>query len=277
MNESLLVVLFLALAGIAAGQQNCYIKCDADQLSGSSPQAVQRQGPPGKRGPHGPAGMKGEKGNPGEFYSDADELLELKNKFGSLFELTTQLQQNFTSKQLQLEAELNAAKDELDIVNNLLSGSRVCAVGVADSGIIADHQLSASSTYSNDYTPQHARLRLTSGAGAWTVSKGNRRVGEWLQVDLEVATRLTGVATQGSFRAHAEYVTSYKIEFKTEDSKPFNVITDDENNIKIFPGNTDYNTIVLNKFDKAITARYFRILPTTWNNWPALRIELYIC
>ena len=61
MNESLLVVLFLALAGVAAGQQNCYIKCDADQLSGSSPQAVQRQGPPGKRGPHGPAGMKGEK------------------------------------------------------------------------------------------------------------------------------------------------------------------------------------------------------------------------
>ena len=52
-------------------------------------------------------------GNPGEFYSDADELLELKNKFGSLFELTTQLQQNFTSKQLQLEAELNAAKGKL--------------------------------------------------------------------------------------------------------------------------------------------------------------------
>ena len=51
----------------------------------------------------------------------------------------------------------------------------MCAVGVADSGIIADHQLSASSTNSNNYTPQHGRLRLTSGKGAWTVSKGNRR------------------------------------------------------------------------------------------------------
>lgn len=210
------------------------------------------------------------------------ELSELKIGFEKLFKLATELQNNLTAsrqKQSRLEQELNSTNERLLILENASSAGEACPVGIADSDVIRDDQLSASSVYDHRYTPQHGRLHSSKGAGAWTVSRGNRRVGQWLQVDLGKSVSVIAVATQGSYLNPFEYVTSYKIEHKLYGSHRFRAVRDDQENIKIFTGNAngESGTVVKHSFDAAVTGRYFRIIPLTWNNWPSLRFELYTC
>ena len=44
---------------------------------------------------------------------------------------------------------------------------------------------------------------------------------------------------------------------------------------KIFPGNSDQNTIVYNRLPEAMTCRYVRLLPVTWKSSISMRMELY--
>ncbi|XP_031554820.1 uncharacterized protein LOC116291753 isoform X2 [Actinia tenebrosa] len=42
-----------------------------------------------------------------------------------------------------------------------------------------------------------------------------------------------------------------------------------------FTGNTDSNTVVKNVLDYPVLVRYIRFIPTTYNSWKALRVEVY--
>jgi len=257
----IVVVLSLVVVGdhLVSGQQLCYSQTACEGHYSGRTQATQLQGPPGKQGPNGPVGGKGEKGEAGKFYSDADELEQLKTKFRIM-------------------------EDQLKTTNNLLSetrkilsseGSELCPVGIADRSIITNNQMSASSYHSSSYLPHYGRLHSTAGQGSW--ASKTAVVGEWIQVDLEKNMRITGIATQGCFLHSREYAATFKINYKLDGQQSFKEITDDEGNLKIFIGNTDHNSVVKNTFDNAVTARYFRVLPLTWLQFGTLRFELYTC
>ena len=46
---------------------------------------------------------------------------------------------------------------------------------------------------------------------------------------------------------------------------------------QVFTANSDRDTVVEHAFSPVIIARYLRVLPTEWNERPALRMELYGC
>lgn len=74
-------------------------------------------------------------------------------------------------------------------------------------------QLSASSQYNYNHGPDRGRLnqRNTRGrTGAWVAKARNTK--QWLQVDFERKTTLTGIATQGRYEA-AQWVTSYIVKY----------------------------------------------------------------
>ena len=67
-----------------------------------------------------------------------------------------------------------------------------------ESGAIADSQITASSEWSVNCSPKHARLhtkKVGNGFGCWASLKND--LNQWLQVDLGKITSVTHVATQG--------------------------------------------------------------------------------
>merc|ERR1739838_631147 len=161
---------------------------------------------------------------------------------------------------------------------NYMATCSVRAAGIENSAIIEDHQLTSSSHHPySGFEPRFGRLHSTTGQG-WLMSRP-WRVGEWLQVDLESNRKILGVATQGYRGLSCCYVTTYKLEVKKEEQQSFDTISDDEGNVKIFNGNVagDADTVVKNELDQPIIARFVRISPLTWEDYPVLRWELYLC
>jgi len=216
-----------------------------------------KRGANGKRGPNGLPAARGEKGEAGECRSDAEALASLAKKYEHLLNLSMKLQ------------------SELTYMSNTCS---VSTAGIQYSNIIEDRQLTASSNGVDRlrYQPRFGRLHSTVGAG-WLMSSPFR-VGEWLQVDLEKNRRIFGVATQGGQGISWNYVKKYKIQYKKEGQESFDTMQDDEGNEKIFKGNVyGADLTVKNNFDQPFTARYVRIFPITWNDFPVIRWELLVC
>lgn len=238
-------------------QRSCCTHCKGQQLGLSAPQAKRLQGPRGKQGPIGHPGVQGEKGEDGAFYSDAKALAMLTTKYENLLSLTMEL------------------KSQLHYTANKCS---VSAVGIANSAIIEDWQLSSSSSFSDNFVPRYGRLHSTTKQG-WLMSSPYR-VGQWLQVDLKNNRKIIGVATQGETGNNCCHVYNYKILYKEEGQQHFDTIRDDEGNEKQFYGNywDDYaNQVKKNNFDEPITARWVRISPIYWRTYPYLRWELLVC
>ena len=47
--------------------------------------------------------------------------------------------------------------------------------------------------------------------------------------------------------------------------------------VQVLVGNKDNDSVVSNRLNQSITARFLRILPTKWNNRISLRMEIYGC
>ena len=76
-----------------------------------------------------------------------------------------------------------------------------------ENGKIGNDQISASSHY-NGIPPSFARLnRIGKGWAA-----GSRNTNQWLQVDFQQTSIITGISTQGLGPLN-QYVTAYKISF----------------------------------------------------------------
>ena len=85
-------------------------------------------------------------------------------------------------------------------------------MGMEDKRILPG-QLRASSSYTYKYGPDRARLNQyarTGRTGAWVAK--NRRVGEWLQIDLDQRCTVNGIATQGRRGAH-QWVKTYTMAY----------------------------------------------------------------
>ncbi|XP_062906834.1 coagulation factor V isoform X1 [Mobula hypostoma] len=145
--------------------------------------------------------------------------------------------------------------------------------------IISDDQITASSFQSSwwgSWPPQLARLDLSGRINAWKSDELNEN--QWLQVNLRKKMKITGIITQGakSFTT-TMFVQSYAVHFSF-DGKIWIPYTDQSSrNEKIFVGNTDGYGHRKNYISPPILATYIRIIPKSWYNSIALRVEFIGC
>ena len=90
---------------------------------------------------------------------------------------------------------------------------------------ITDRQISASSELDANHAAHQGRLHFretSTKAGSWSVPAKNLNSLQWLQVDLNQLTNVTGVATQGRNNTnvwrgnHSQWVTAYKLQFSED-------------------------------------------------------------
>lgn len=94
---------------------------------------------------------------------------------------------------------------------------------------IPDSAMVASSEYNLYYGAERARLReVTEGnyIGGWSPKAAN--TGEWIQIDLGKNTKVTRIATQGSYSVNW-WITSYSLSFKVHGGS-----YESYNNVQVF-------------------------------------------
>eukprot|EP00057_Strongylocentrotus_purpuratus_P010035 XP_011664509.1 PREDICTED: LOW QUALITY PROTEIN: lactadherin [Strongylocentrotus purpuratus] len=146
-------------------------------------------------------------------------------------------------------------------------------IGIED-GRIGTSSLSASSCWDINHCVARSRLNQPEeGAlrGAWSASRND--VNQWIQVDLSATFEVTGVITQGRNYSYEDWVTSYQISYSI-DGQDWTMVEDYEEGPKIFPGNSDRDSLVENGISPPLTARFIRLHPVTWHRHISLRWEL---
>ncbi|XP_053316734.1 discoidin, CUB and LCCL domain-containing protein 1 [Spea bombifrons] len=120
------------------------------------------------------------------------------------------------------------------------------------------------------------RAQLNSPGVSWASSHQAER--EWLEIDLGEKKKITGIVTTGSTLPNFNfYVKSYVISFRKDGPKwrlYKGVISSEE---KLLAGNSNNMGQTRNNFIPPIVARYLRIVPQTWHQRIALKVELVGC
>lgn len=143
-----------------------------------------------------------------------------------------------------------------------------------ESGEISSEQITASSQYNSNWSPERSRLNYQENG--WTPSDDTVR--EWIQVDLGFLRFITAIGTQGAISKETRkhyYVRSFKVDLSSngedwvpvkEGSKP-----------KIFQGNHNPTEEVHAVLPRQTLARYVRIRPMSWEQGICMRFEIYGC
>jgi len=140
---------------------------------------------------------------------------------------------------------------------------------------LGDWMMVASSEWNHLFGATNAKLDFTGGsgrAGAWSSRKNDRN--QWLQVTFDREMKVTRVSIQGRYDSD-QWVRSFTLEY-TKDG--ISNITYKENGVvKLFPGNSDRNTIVSHKLAIPIDGLGIRFRPKTWYGHISMRVGLYGC
>ncbi|XP_078346319.1 LOW QUALITY PROTEIN: SCO-spondin-like [Oculina patagonica] len=142
---------------------------------------------------------------------------------------------------------------------------------------IPDSSIKANYEYNAAHGASNARLNHVAGdgkKGAWTALF--KEQGQWIQVDLGSITKVTKIGTQGRSDA-AQWVTEYKVSYSFDDGYFQFYKHDPDGAERIFNGNSDQNSVVVETLDPPIIARFIRLLPVNYYGWMSLRMELYGC
>ena len=85
-----------------------------------------------------------------------------------------------------------------------------------ENGKIRDNQIIASSQHNYGHRAQNGRLNFRAGSGktgAWSSQRNNRK--QWLQVDFQRPTIITGISTQGR-QDYTQFIKSYSISLSND-------------------------------------------------------------
>ncbi|XP_078374637.1 uncharacterized protein LOC144658156 [Oculina patagonica] len=158
-------------------------------------------------------------------------------------------------------------------VMKLTVATGVCgAVGVEDRNTIPDARITASTFINSHVYPYYGRLNENRGNRVWCPRTTSDRT-DYLQVDMGAVHSVCAVATQGHGTG-SFWTTSYKVHLST-DEVTWNVYK--ENNVeKVFPGNTDRQTIVKHSLSTDVKARFVRFYPFTHKSHPCMRVEIFV-
>ncbi|KAM9719937.1 neuropilin-1a-like [Menidia menidia] len=143
-----------------------------------------------------------------------------------------------------------------------------------ESGEISSDQISASSQYNSNWSPQRSRLNYQENG--WTPSDDTMR--EWIQVDLGFLRFITAIGTQGAISKETRkhyYVRSYKVDLSSNGEDW--VTVKEGSKQKIFEGNHNPTDEARAFLPKQTLARYIRIRPMSWEQGVCLRFEIYGC
>uniref|UniRef100_A0A8C2S2C0 Discoidin, CUB and LCCL domain containing 1 n=1 Tax=Capra hircus TaxID=9925 RepID=A0A8C2S2C0_CAPHI len=149
-----------------------------------------------------------------------------------------------------------------------------------------DRQIRASSSWEwiNEtgdqvrWSPGQARLQDQGPSWASGDRSKNHKQREWLRIDLGEKKKVTGIRTTGSTQSNFNfYVKSFVMNFRNNNSKwkTYKGIVNNEE--KVFQGNSNFRDPVRNNFIPPIVARYVRVIPQTWHQRIALKVELLGC
>ncbi|KAM9180230.1 coagulation factor VIII isoform 4-T4 [Dugong dugon] len=146
-----------------------------------------------------------------------------------------------------------------------------------ESKAISDAQITASSYFTNifaTWAPSQARLHLQGRINAWRPQVNSPK--QWLQVDFQKTMKVTGITTQG---AKSLLTSMYVKEFlisSSQDGHHWTLFLQNDK-VKVFQGNRDSFTPVVNSLDPPLLTRYLRIYPQSWMHQIALRLEILGC
>uniref|UniRef100_A0A8C2U1B2 Coagulation factor V n=1 Tax=Coturnix japonica TaxID=93934 RepID=A0A8C2U1B2_COTJA len=148
-----------------------------------------------------------------------------------------------------------------------------------ENGEIKNTQITASSvktSWFSTWEPSLARLNQKGKINAWRAKSNNNQ--QWLQIDLLTIKKITAIATQGVKSVSAEnFVKTYVILYSNQGSEWKSYTESSSSVAKIFSGNENSSGHVKHFFNPPILSRFIRIVPKTWYNGIALRVELYGC
>ncbi|XP_058297352.1 coagulation factor VIII [Hylobates moloch] len=148
------------------------------------------------------------------------------------------------------------------------------------SGRIRDFQITASGQY-GQWAPKLARLHYSGSINAWSTKEpfswikvNNPK--EWLQVDFQKTMKVTGITTQG---VKSLLTSMYVKEFLVSSSQDGHhwTLFFQNGKVKVFQGNQDSFTPVVNSLDPPLLTRYLRVHPQSWVHQIALRMEVLGC
>ncbi|XP_057302423.1 zinc metalloproteinase nas-14-like [Hydractinia symbiolongicarpus] len=149
---------------------------------------------------------------------------------------------------------------------------------IPDSAFSSPYHLSPGGGW--DAAAKNARLYFEDDyddkrIGSWCAKSHDsaRSADGYVQVDLGSRKTISYIATQGRDK-YFERVAKFKIQYG-DNGSTFQTYQEGGSD-KVFDGNCDHVTPVLNKFTNRITARYIRYIPTDWN-YPCVRMEFYGC
>lgn len=175
----------------------------------------------------------------------------------------------------------NGSIGDADDTASLMSAFVPVALGIGND-IIPNDAMRASSVLDRYHVPSQARLNNTKqgkNAGAWKPKLNDKK--QYLEVDLGAITKVTQVSTQGcptssGIKVHKKdrcWVESYRLAFSTDGSQwqPYT----ENGTVKVFKGNKDNDTIVINSILNPVEARFVRFIPQSWKNSIAMRVEVY--
>uniref|UniRef100_A0A8D2LED6 Coagulation factor VIII n=1 Tax=Varanus komodoensis TaxID=61221 RepID=A0A8D2LED6_VARKO len=142
---------------------------------------------------------------------------------------------------------------------------------------ISNEQISASSYIDgvfSSWAPFLARLNMGGRINAWRPKVDSQK--EWLQIDFKRTMRVTGLLTQGARAVFTKmFVSSFSLS-SSPDGKSWSPVLQDGKK-KVFQGNQDHSSPVMNFLDFPLFTQYLRIHPVSWNNHIALRMEILGC
>ncbi|XP_033758648.1 coagulation factor VIII-like [Pecten maximus] len=113
---------------------------------------------------------------------------------------------------------------------------------------------------------------------AWCPSSNT--LTDYLQVEFASLKTIVAVLTQGraqstNYPTAIFYTKSYLVQY-SDDGTVWNGIMEN-NSPKVFPGNTDRDTVVTNYLPSPVTMRFIRIVPQSWHSSVCLRIDVLGC
>jgi lactadherin len=143
-------------------------------------------------------------------------------------------------------------------------------------GQIRDWQITSSSVYpkewDKDCDERYGRVYQQDRRG-WCAKY--KSASEWLQVDLGVASKVTGFLTQGRGDGE-EWVTSFMVSYSI-DAFQWQYVTDMYGNQKVYEGNSDSYSVMHSYVDEPFIARFVKFHTVTWSRHPSMRVEVIGC
>ncbi|XP_069106917.1 retinoschisin-like [Argopecten irradians] len=133
---------------------------------------------------------------------------------------------------------------------------------------VSDEAFSASSTH---YTCPIQYIRFTSSR-SWCSAHGG--VGHYIQVEFKTRSTLTAIQTLGRAN-YNQWITSYNANISIDGINWSSILSNGD--VKVFPGNSDSNTIVTNTLERTVDAKFIRIISVTNHVHSSMRLEVKGC